>query len=66
MKRKKLRGLILLLEGITLITIIFVFFNLKAKTGELSDVKKEPPQFGELRIVNKGDAYLFKPAGHFS
>jgi hypothetical protein len=44
MKRKKLRGLILLLERIIIIAIIFIFFNSKVQTGELSDEKKELPQ----------------------
>ncbi|MCJ7457980.1 MAG: dockerin type I repeat-containing protein [candidate division Zixibacteria bacterium] len=66
MIKKKLIGQILLLAGIITVTITFVMFNLKAQTEKIPSNKKEPPRFGELRIVNEGDAFLLKPAGYFS
>lgn len=66
MKRKNLIGQILLLAGIITVTIAFVVVNLKAQTEKPPSDKKKPPKFGELRIVNKGDAFLLRPAGYFS
>ena len=66
MKRKNLIGQILLVAGIITVTLTFIVFNLKAQTEKLPSNKKEPPKFGELRIVNEGGAFSLKPAGYFS
>jgi hypothetical protein len=66
MKRKNLIGQILLLADIIMASVTFIVFSLKAQTEKPPSEKKKPPKFGELRIVNKGDAFLLRPAGYFS